>query len=64
MSSNESSDYARWIELANDPSQSEEARRHYRTLMEAYVQKRLREAFQLAAKQTPEGSQTVGRGSP
>jgi hypothetical protein len=53
MSDDESSEYSQWVQLANDPSQSEEARQRYRALMEAYIHEKLREAFQLAAKQTP-----------
>jgi hypothetical protein len=30
MSTDDSSDYAVWLALANDANQSEEARRHYR----------------------------------
>jgi hypothetical protein len=51
-------DYARWVTLANDPSQSEEARQHYREQMEAYLHGKLRTAFQFAAKQTPPASMT------
>jgi hypothetical protein len=54
MSNDESSDYSSWVKLANDPSQSEEARRHYRAQMEAYVHQKMREAFRFAAKQTAE----------
>ena len=53
MSTDNSSDYALWVELANDPNQSEEARQHYREQMEAHVRRKVREAFQFAAKQTP-----------
>jgi hypothetical protein len=53
MSTDDSSDYALWLALANDPNQSEEARRHYREQMEAHVRRKVREAFQVAAKQTP-----------
>ena len=53
MSNDESSDYALWMQRANDPSQSEEARQQYRAKMEACVHQQLREAFQLAAKQAP-----------
>ena len=53
MSHDEAADYALWVKLANDPSQSEEARQHYRTKMEAYLQRKMREAFQMAARQTP-----------
>jgi hypothetical protein len=49
--SDESADYALWVKLASDPSESEEARQHYRTQMEAYLHRRMREAFQLAAQQ-------------
>ena len=52
MSDEESSDYSLWVQLANDPSQSEEARQRYRAQMEAYIHEQLREAFQLAAQQT------------
>jgi hypothetical protein len=53
MSTDDSSDYALWVALANDPNQSEEARRQYREQMEAHVRRKVREAFQSAAKQTP-----------
>jgi hypothetical protein len=56
MSNDEDSDYSLWVQLANDPSQSEQARQRYRAQMEAYIHEKLREAFQLAAKQTPPGS--------
>jgi hypothetical protein len=51
MSDIESSDYSLWVKLANDPSQSEEARRQYRTKMEAHINEKLREALQFATKQ-------------
>ena len=51
MSNDESSNYALWVMLANDPSQSEEARQHYRAQMEVHVRQQLRAAFQAAAKQ-------------
>ncbi|HEY0341614.1 MAG TPA: hypothetical protein VGC34_12465 [Steroidobacteraceae bacterium] len=53
MSNDESPDYHLWVLLANDPSQTEATRQHCRARMEAYVHQPLREAFQLAAKQTP-----------
>jgi hypothetical protein len=53
MSSDNSTDYALWVTLANDPKQSEDARQRYREQMEAYVYRKVREAFQFAAKQTP-----------
>jgi hypothetical protein len=49
MSKEEDSDYALWVELANDPSQSEEARQQYRAQMEAYIHEKLREAFRRQA---------------
>jgi hypothetical protein len=52
MSTDDSSDYVLWLALANDPNQSEEARRQYREQMEAHVRRKVREAFQLAAQQT------------
>jgi hypothetical protein len=52
MSQDESSDYELWVRMANDPSQSEEARQRYRAQMEAYVHRKMREAFRLAAEQT------------
>jgi flagellar biosynthesis protein FliP len=56
MSNDEDSDYGLWVQLANDPSQSEEARQQYRAKMEAYIHEKLREAFQFAANQTSPGS--------
>jgi hypothetical protein len=58
MSTDDSSDYALWLALANDPNQSEEARRHCREQMEAHLRRKVREAFQFAAKQTPPSSAT------
>ena len=55
MSQDEASDYEVWVRLANDPSQSDEARQRYRAQMEAYVHKKMREAFRLAAEQTLHG---------
>ena len=52
MSDDESSEYSQWVQLANDPSQSEEARQRYRALMDDYIHQKLREAFQLAARKT------------
>jgi hypothetical protein len=49
--SDEDVEYALWVKLTNDPSQSEEARRRYRAQMETYVRRKMREAFQFAAKQ-------------
>ena len=53
MSIDEDSDYAEWVQLANDPSQSEEARQRYRAQMEDYVHQKLREAFQAVADTAP-----------
>jgi hypothetical protein len=49
MSTADLAEYALWLKLANDPSQSEDARRQYRARLEAYVHTKLREAFKLAA---------------
>jgi hypothetical protein len=53
MSQAEDSAYAEWVQLANDPSQSEEARQKYRAQMEAYVHEQLRRAFQAVADTAP-----------
>lgn len=53
MSEDESSDYALWMALANDPSQPEEARGQYRLRMESYLRKKVRAAFQFAATGRP-----------
>ena len=52
MNDDEASNYALWVKLANDPSQTEEARQQYRLQMEAHVHRKLREAFQLAVQST------------
>ena len=53
-------EYLRWVRLANDPSQSEETRLHYRTQMQAYVHKRMRESFQLATAQMSPPAERTG----
>jgi hypothetical protein len=59
--STDSTDYALWVTLANDPNQSEDARQRYREQMEAYLYRKVREAFQFAAKQTlPTPEQRTG----
>ena len=45
-------DYELWVRLANDPSQSEEARQQYRERMAAYVHEKMRAAFRFATEQT------------
>jgi flagellar biosynthesis protein FliP len=52
MNDDEASNYALWVKLANDPSQTEEARQRYRVQMEAHVHRKLREAFQFAVQST------------
>ena len=47
-----SDDYGLWVKLANDPSQSEQARQQYRELMQAHVHQKLRQAFQFAVQST------------
>ncbi len=67
MSSDDASDYTLWVRLANDPSQSAEARQQYRSRMEAYVHRKMREGFQLAAGQaladTPSGRRSAPEGA-
>jgi hypothetical protein len=58
MSEHETSDYALWVELANDPSQSEEGRRHHRLRMEGYLHNKVREAFKFAAGKQLSGVST------
>lgn len=41
-------DYSLWVQLANDPSQTEEARQYYRLRMEGAVHAQMRAAFQFA----------------
>jgi flagellar biosynthesis protein FliP len=52
MTEDEASDYALWVKLANDPSQTEESRQRYRAQMEAHVHRKLRQAFQFALHST------------
>jgi hypothetical protein len=47
MDETQSSQYLLWVKLANDRSQSEQARQHYRALMEESLHQQLREAFRL-----------------
>jgi hypothetical protein len=63
MSTDDSADYSLWLTLANDPSQSEQARQHYRNQMEAHLRRKVREAFQFAAKQTPPSSKAAPKAS-
>ena len=53
MREDESADYALWVKLANDPSQTEEDRQRYRAQMDAHVHRKLREAFRFAVRSTP-----------
>ena len=55
MSQDESSDYALWVSLANDPSQPEEVRQRCRAQMEAYVHQKMRAAFRFANHAAPAG---------
>jgi hypothetical protein len=45
----ERSDYAAWMRLANDPSQTEEARQNYRARMDGFVRARLINALRIAS---------------
>ena len=47
-----SGDYELWVRLANDPSQSEQARQQYRERMAEYVHQKMRAAFRFATQQT------------
>jgi hypothetical protein len=46
---NEFADYALWLQLANDPSQTEDAREHYRARMQEFMRARMRDAFRAAS---------------
>ena len=50
MNADESADYALWLARANDPSQTDETRQHYRARMEDSVRARLANAFRFAAE--------------
>ena len=52
MDEAQSAEYALWVRLANDPRQSEQAREHYRALMQEYLHQQLRDAFKLASRKT------------
>ena len=49
MQENEFADYASWLQLANDPSQTQEAREMYRARMQEFMRARMREAFGAAS---------------
>jgi hypothetical protein len=57
MYEDESAEYAMWMQLANDPSQTDEARQRYRAKMEDYVITQLREAFRFASAEASKGPQ-------
>jgi hypothetical protein len=48
LDSNEFADYALWLQLANDPSQTEQSRELYRERMQQFMRSRIRDAFQAA----------------
>jgi hypothetical protein len=48
MEENDFADYALWLQLANDPSQTEEARAQYRARMQEFMRARMRDAFRQA----------------
>ena len=50
MTVDESSDYVAWMQLANDPSQTQEIRQEYRARMEEFVHARMVSAFRLASE--------------
>lgn len=49
MNTGDPNEFALWLQRANDPSVSEQERRECRTLMDGYLQARMREAFRIAA---------------
>jgi len=60
MYEDESADYAMWVQLANDPSQTEEARQRYRARMDDYLITQLREAFRFASEASNERQEILG----
>ena len=48
MNENDFADYALWLQLANDPSQTEQARAQYRARMQEFMRARMRDAFKQA----------------
>jgi flagellar biosynthesis protein FliP len=64
MYEDESAEYAMWVQLANDPSQTEEARQRYRALMEDYVITQLREAFRFASVEASKDRQEIVESRP
>jgi hypothetical protein len=58
LNDEESTNYSLWVRLANDPSQSEQARQHYRAQMEAFLRERMREAFRAASQKAHSGKST------
>lgn len=57
MEDNAFGDYALWLQLANDPSQTHESRELYRARMQEFVRARMRAAFQAAGTQRLRPSQ-------
>ena len=49
MKADAASEFALWLQRANDPSTSEEERIECRARMDAYLRERMRAAFKLAA---------------
>jgi hypothetical protein len=52
MDNGQLGDYSLWVQLANDPSQSEQARLYYRALMQEHLHQQLRDAFRMASQRT------------
>jgi hypothetical protein len=52
MDEEQSANYSLWTRLANDPGQSEQARQHYRALMQEHLHQQLRDAFRMASQKT------------
>jgi hypothetical protein len=53
---NEFADYALWLQLANDPSQTQEARERYRARMQEFMRARMRDAFRAASSEQSHSS--------
>jgi hypothetical protein len=56
MNTDEFADYTLWLQLANDPSQTEQARQRYRARMQEFMRARMRDAFRAASAESPRGA--------
>lgn len=60
MNDNEFADYALWLQLASDPSQTEQAREQYRARMQEFMRARMRDAFRAASSEPRPSSGGAG----